>query len=375
MLPADRRLEFDPRKPLIAGGPGHNRWHPDIPPVLAVLPGETVVLDTWDGNDAQVTPASTTTDLSRLDFLRSHSLVGPILIEGTQPGDLLLVEVMDIVPDSFGFSFAMPGFGPVGDLIPEPLLVRWTITDNVARSDDLPGIAIVGVPFVGVVGVAPSPERMREFTRRERALAERGGTFFGRSIRVTMPTAQSAVPAVGPPATEGLRTGPPRETGGNLDVKNLTAGARVALAVDLPGSLCSIGDVHFAQGDGECAGPAIEMAARVRVRFNAVRAADRVWRQSYPSLTFTEPARLARTYFSTTGLPIRPDGENEYLDLTLAARHALEEMLGYLTAERGYSVAQAAVIASVAVDLRISEMVDAPNALVSAVLPLEIFDR
>lgn len=360
---------------MIAGGPGHNRWHPDIPPVLVVLPGQTVVLDTWDGNDAQVTPASTTADLSRLDFLRSHPLAGPILIEGTQPGDLLVVEVLDILPASFGFSFAMPGFGPIGDLIPEPLLVRWTITDNVARSDDLPGIAIVGSPFVGVVGVAPSPERMSEFTTREGVLAERGGTFFGRSVRMTMPTAQSAVPAIGAPATDGLRTGPPRETGGNLDVKNLTAGARVSLAVDVPGSLCSIGDVHFAQGDGECAGPAIEIAAKIRVRFNAVSSGDRAWRQSYPSLTFTEPPRPARTYFSTTGLPIGPDGENEYLDLTLAARRALEEMLGYLTVERGYSVAQAAVIASVAVDLRISEMVDAPNALVSAVLPLDIFEQ
>ena len=350
-------------------GSGHNRWHPDIPPLASIEPGEAIGIDVRDGLDCQVTETSPPKGAAlNLDLQRAHPLTGPIAIAGAEPDDLLTVEVIDIEPASFGFTGVRPGGGLLGDEVSEGFVARWTIRDGLARSEDVPGVVIRGAPFLGVMGVAPSAARLQLFAERESDLARRGG-------RATLPDPTSAIPA-GPEAMEGLRTIPPRETGGNLDIKHLKKAARLTLPVDVPGALFSVGDAHFAQGNGESCSQAIEIAARIILRFSLTKKCAVRWRPRYPVVhvpSMAEPIRPSPCLI-TMGLPLDSDGRNHDMDLRLAAREALREMMAYLVEERGYSRVQAYVICSVAVDLEISEAVNGPNGLVAAVLPLDIFE-
>ncbi|HET6173213.1 MAG TPA: acetamidase/formamidase family protein [Gaiellales bacterium] len=346
---------------------GHNRWHPDLPPALVVEPGDEVVVDCRDGLDGQITPATSDADLAQLDFDRGHPLSGPIAVQGAEPGDVLKVEILAVETDAFGSTAVFPGFGLLGDLFDEPYLVTWGLHDGSGTSGRLEGIRIPADPFVGVIGVAPSHERMEQFRAREAAVAEAGGVALP-------PEANGAVPALEPYASTALRTIPPRETGGNLDVPQARAGATLFLPVDVAGARLSLGDVHFAQGDGEVCGTAIEVHGRVTLRLDVLPAAKLRFRPRTPAFESAEPAwKGSRRHFVTTGLPIRPDGSNADMDTTLAARNAVLAMIDWLGAERGLSREQAYVLCSVAVDLRISEIVDIPNPVVSALCPLDIF--
>jgi formamidase len=364
------RHELKPpiRRPLVeTPETGHNRWHPDLQPALVVEPGDEVVIDCRDGLDGQITPATLDADLLAVDLDRGHPLSGPIEVRGAEPGDVLKVEILAVETDSFGSTAIFPGFGLLGDLFAEPYLVTWGLHDDSATSGRLEGIRIPADPFVGVIGVAPSPARMEQFRAREAALAEAGGVALP-------PDANGAAPTLEPYASTGLRTIPPRETGGNLDVPQARAGSTVFLGVDVPGALLSLGDVHFAQGDGEVCGTAIEAHGRVTIRVDVLPAAKLGHRPQTPAFESVEPAwKGGRRHFVTTGLPIRPDGSNADMDTTLAARNALLAMIDWLGAERGLSREQAYVLCSVAVDLRISEIVDIPNPVVSALCPLDIF--
>jgi formamidase len=171
--------------------------------------------------------------------------------------------------------------------------------------------------------------------------------------------------AVPPEAADGLRTIPPREVGGNLDIRQLVAGSRLWLPVDVPGALFSIGDLHFAQGDGEVCGTAIEVAGAVTVRFRLRR--DVPARSRFPA--FETPGRPARRSFATTGIPV-----DVGMDLNVAAREALIEMIDHIEATYGFARPAAYALCSAAVDLRISEVVDVPYPLVSALLPLDLFE-
>jgi formamidase len=346
---------------------GHNRWHPELPPALSVEPGDEIVVDCRDGVDGQITPLTLDADLTELDMRRGHPLSGPIAVRTAEPGDVLKVEILAVETDDFGSTAIFPGFGLLGDLFEQPYLVTWGLHDGSATSGRLEGIRIPADPFVGVIGVAPSHERMEHFRAREAALAEAGGLALP-------PEAGAAVPATEPYASTALRTIPPRETGGNLDVPQARAGATVFLPVDVPGALLSLGDVHFAQGDGEVCGTAIETCGRVTIRVDVLPASKLGYRPQTAAFESVEPAwKGGRRHFVTTGLPIRPDGSNADLDTTLAARNALLAMIDWLGAERGLTREQAYVLCSVAVDLRISEIVDIPNPVVSALCPLDIF--
>ena len=363
-----RELKPPVRRPLIdAPETGHNRWHPDLPPALTVDPGDEVVVDCRDGIDGQITPLTVDADLAAIDLDRAHPLTGPIAVRGAEPGDVLKVELLAVETDDFGSTAIFPGFGLLGELFEEHFLVTWGLHDGYATSGRLEGIRIPADPFVGVIGVAPSHERMERFRAREAALAEAGGV-------APPPEARSAVPAVEPYASTALRTIPPRETGGNLDVPQVRAGATVFLPVDVEGALLSLGDVHFAQGEGEVCGTAIEVHGRVTLKLDVLPAARLGYRPQTPAFESVEPAwKGGRRHFVTTGLPIRPDGSNADMDTTLAARNALLAMIDWLVSERGLTREQAYVLCSVAVDLRISEIVDIPNPVVSALCPLDIF--
>ncbi|HEY7496090.1 MAG TPA: acetamidase/formamidase family protein [Candidatus Tectomicrobia bacterium] len=349
---------------------GHNRWHPDIPPLLEVDPGEEVVLETRDASDSQIKPGMTVADLTRLDTKVAHPLTGPVYIKGARPGDLLEIEYLDIVPQPVGWTRSRPGAGFLRDLFTEPYLVHWEMRHDWATSPQIPGVRIPQGAFMGTAGIAPSHAQLEAWTRREAALVARGGM-------ASLPDPEDAVPAQGPIAREGLRTLPPRENCGNVDAKQLTKGSRLLIPVNVEGALYSAGDGHFAQGDSECCITAIEMGATAVVRFRlhqgeAARHNIRWPRFAHPGYFIAPEWAAPRNFIATMGMPVRADGTQEGENLTLAARNALINMIELLQ-ERGWSREQAYVICSVAVDLRVSNIVDLPNVTVSAFLPEDIF--
>ncbi|MCP5155269.1 MAG: acetamidase/formamidase family protein [Ectothiorhodospiraceae bacterium] len=349
---------------------GHNRWHPDIPPVLEVAPGETVTFETRDAADGQIRRGMTVADLERLDPKVAHPLTGPVHVAGARPGDLLEVEFVDIVAEPYGWTRIRPGAGFLRAHFPRNFIAHWDIADGFATSEQVPGVRIPDGSFMGTSGVAPSHEQLVAWTAREADLVRRGGIAFP-------PDPQDAIPATEPVASSGLRTLPPRENCGNLDAKQLTRGSRLFLPVNVDGALFSTGDAHFAQGDSECCITAIEMGATCTVRFHlhAGRARDeriRFPRFSHPGYFAAPEWAAPRNFTATVGMPIRDDGTQECEDLTLAARNALLQMIDLLE-HRGFSREQAYVICSVAVDLRVANAVDLPNVAVSALLPEDIF--
>ncbi|TWT10892.1 acetamidase/formamidase family protein [Reyranella sp. CPCC 100927] len=379
---AHTHIHIDPALPLARqADKGHNRWHPDIAPAVRIASGSTVEMETLDGLDGQITPRWTAADLASIEMGRVHPLTGPVYVDGAQPGDLLAVKIEQILPASRGFTLIMPGFGFLRDLFTTPFLVHWEMADGFARSEQLPGIRIAGAPFMGVMGVAPSHDLLKRIVAREAELAGRGGI-------VMPPDAVGAVPATEGIAARAVRTIAPHETGGNFDIKQLTAGATLYLPVQVPGALFSVGDAHFAQGDGESCGTAVETSATFVARFEVLKGEATRRRQRDPSYAHGGHAHHgaagvhgahgvtpSKGYYATTGMSVRSDGRAESEDITLAARNALVNMIDYIADAYSLTREQAYCIASVAVDLRISQVVDVPNMTVSAVLPLDIFER
>ena len=309
----------------------HFGWDNAIEPVMEVEPGSTVEFEIIDASGGQLNRNSTAADVGAIDFARVNPVTGPIFIKGAQPGDVLEVEILDFGRAEWGWTAIIPGFGLLADEFPEPVLKIWDLSEG--RAEFAPGIEIPIKPFPGTIGVAlPEP---------------------------------------------GLHTiVPPRQNGGNMDIRHLTRGARLFLPVWVEGALFSIGDVHFAQGDGEVCGTAIEMRSVVHLEFRVHKGEARrrgirtvqFLRDGY----FTAPEMAApRRFYATTGICVR-NGRNESEDLTLAARDALFRMIEYLQ-RRGFTAQQAYALCSVAVDLRVSETVDVPNVMVTAILPLDIF--
>src|SRR6266851_5416425 len=157
---------------------GHNRWHPDVTPLIEVEPGEQVVLETRDALDGYLNSESTVADLAGLPIGAVHPLTGPVFVKGAKPGDLLEIEFVDIVPQPWAFSAIMPDLGFLRDIMTTPFLVHWRIADGWATSAQLPGVRIPAAPFMGVSGVAPSRLQLEAWTRREADLLARGGLVF-----------------------------------------------------------------------------------------------------------------------------------------------------------------------------------------------------
>jgi formamidase len=368
---AIREIRIDRGKTLAEEpGTGHNRWHPDIAPVIRCEAGDEVVLETRDAFDGQMGPDATLDAVAAPNLDVVHPLTGPVYVEGAGPGDLLEVEILDVEPDRYGYTVQVPGFGFLRDAFPGPFKVSWDIAGGWATSADLPGVRIPGSPFMGTIGLTPGHDLLAVTTAREQALLDRGGF-------VLPPSPASAIPSDPRLAAEGLRTVPPREQAGNVDIKQLGKGARLLIPVDTPGALFSAGDAHFAQGDCETCGTAIEMRATLHVRFSVRK--NEAAQKNIRDLRFTRqdyylPPEFAapRRFYATTGISVTKEGVNHSEDITLAARNALLNMIEHLT-ERGWTRQQAYAICSVAVDLKVSQLVDAPNMLVSAFLPEDIF--
>jgi len=350
-------------------GKGHNRWHPGIPPILEVEEGEEVAFETRDACDGYITPQSTMESMANARVGTLHPLTGPVYVKGARPGDLLEIEFLDVIPERWGFTIVFPGMGFLRDVISTPFLAHWNIADGWATSPQVPGVRIPGAPFMGIAGVAPSQGQLEAWTDREADLLARGAF-------VMPPDPTDAVPSSGPAATYGLRTITPRENGGNMDIRQLTKGARLFLPVSVDGALFSTADAHFAQGDGEVCVAAIEMGASCLLRFrihsgDAARRGIR-WPRFQRSDYFTEPRWAApQRFIATVGMPVDENGTDHGENLNLSCRNALLDMIKLL-GERGFSVEQAYVICSVAMDLRVGEVVS-PNHVASAFLPEDIF--
>ena len=227
-MPEEHVISIDPTRQL-AEEPdtGHNRWHEDLHPALEVDPGDTVIYETRDAFDGQLGPGSTADDVANLDLNLVHPLTGPVYVRGAEPGDLLEIQVQEIEADpweQWGYTVEVPGFGFLRDEFEEPFIVHWRLRGNeYAESDELPGVRIRCNPHLASVGLAPSAELRRAATEREAEIADRGGFSLP-------PEPAGAVPA-GDIAEEAIRTVPPREVGGNLDIKQLSPGATVLIPV------------------------------------------------------------------------------------------------------------------------------------------------
>ena len=255
---------------------GHNRWHPDIPPLIEIEPGGEVILETPGYDDYQLRDDDSTADVSAMDLTRVHPLAGPVAVRGAEPGDLLVVDLLELSPLSgVGYSCVIPEIGGIlRDVYPAAYKSVWYMRGNVyAESRHIPGVRIPALPHPGVIGVAPSHEMLARWNEREAPLAA--------DERAYPPHAETALfRGVGPTkhasmAAEAARTVPPRENGGNVDIKNLSSGSRIYFPVFVPGALLSVGDLHFAEGDGEATWNAIEMDGVTWLRAGFIKEAPR----------------------------------------------------------------------------------------------------
>jgi acetamidase/formamidase len=295
----------------------HLAWDATIPPVLRVESGSVVTYDVLDASCGQITPASSLADIAELDFSRVDQVAGPVFVEGAEPGDTLEIELVGFESADWGWTACIPGFGLLADDFPAASLRITTIGSGVAEF--LPGVRIPTAPFCGVLGLA-SPGEARS-------------------------------------------TIPPTEAGGNMDTRHLTTGTRLFLPVSVPGGLFSLGDGHAAQGDGEVCGTAIETPMQAQVRLT-VRKDIRV---SAPEFETAGPLGTA----TNTGAWFACDGVGP--DLMGAARDAVRRMVDRLGQRHRLDPQDAYMLVSVAGDLRISEVVDQPNWIVTCYTPSSIF--
>ena len=367
-----------------------NRLHPAIPMAARARPGQTIVFRARNASDFALDPASTYDDPREGDpqIGTVHPLTGPVHIEGAEPGDILAVTLLDIAPGPFGYTSVSP-IGFVSDHVRGTFRALWRLNRTAAVSDDLPGVRIPNASFPGIVTVLPGPAQLDVMLSREAELRNVGGAGFP-----PHPLHASPADVCGPSGShpsECLRTLPPREHGGNLDIRYLQVGVTLYLPCYVEGCGLAIGDPHFAQGDGEVSGTAIEMDADFTVTTRLITDGPELFRGPH----FEGPSRVldipSRRFYATTGFPLKAAGtvppDMRYLgaserigglrnlskDVSLAARNALVEMIEYMVATYSLTPEQAYVVASVAVDLRIGQLVDAPNVGVTALLPLDIF--
>ena len=366
-----------------------NRYHPAIPPVTRANPGDYIIFQTRDALDADLSLDSTADDLAALDLNLVHPMTGPVFIEGAARGDVLAVTLVDIEPDQYGYTVIVPGFGFLRDQFTEPYLVNWKLDRLAASSDQMPGVWVPMAAFMGSVGVLPGAEEVDAWLARETALGEAGGVALP-------PQPLGALPAdvCGPEGSDKdqcLRTIPPRENGGNMDVQQMQIGTTLLLPCFVDGCGLFVGDVHYAQGDGEVSGTAIEMGATVTVQTEVLEGEGSAITSPHFEGQDQLKAIAPENFYATVGFPLKAKGEvpafltyldsqkitdleNLSEDLTLAARAALIEMIDYIEREHDLTREQAYILSSVAVDLVVGQVVDVPNYTVSAILDLEVFE-
>jgi acetamidase/formamidase len=297
----------------------HYKWDVGNQPALSVRSGDTVTLESRDVSDNQLTPSSTAAEIETLDWDRVYPLAGPIAVEGAEPGDTLAVEILELRTKDWGWTAIIPGIGLLPDEFPSPYLRVFDLTDgeHAFLRDD---VAIPIEPFFGTMGVCPS----------------------GASNQPVMP---------------------PGTFGGNMDTRQLVQGSTLYLPVQVEGALFSCGDAHAAQGDGEVCVTGIETPIGATLRFTLEKE-RRIAAPQYRTPGPLSPRANRGEWYGTTG--VGPD-------LYAAAQDAVRAMIEYVSETSGLSAEDAYVLASLCVDLKISEIVDAGQYVVSALLPLNVF--
>jgi acetamidase/formamidase len=303
--------------------PTHRSWDATLAPVLEVDPGDVVVAETDDFAGGQIVRDSTAADLLELDFDQIYPLAGPIAVRGARPGDALAVEILGFELPEWGWACVIPGFGLLPqEEFPDPVLRVFDLTagDSTALGET---VQIPIEPFCGTMGVPGAEMR-------------------------------------------GTPIPPPHAGGGNMDTRHLTAGTTLYLPVEVEGGLFSLGDAHAAQGDGEVAISGLECAMRTRFRLDVVRDA----RLPAPQLRRPPGSLTPRVdhggWYATTGVET---------DLMEASRAAVRAMIDHLGRERGLSREDAYILCSLAGDLKICEVVDAPKWIVGCFMPDAVFEN
>ena len=289
----------------------HNKFSAAIPPQLSVPSGSVIEVYTKEASDGQFDSTSTAETVANLDFEPIHPLTGPVYVEGAEVGDVLAVTLHTIEIGEMGWSAIVPGFGFLADQFTEPYLKMYEFEEGDTYATFSDGIRIPLEPFPGVMGVAPATDSL-------------------------------------------LSTIPPRANGGNMDDPHMVEGTTVYFPVLVPGALFSIGDAHAAQGLGEVCGTAIEAPMRIVFEVNVLK--DRPYVQ--------EPQYETDDYYAVTGFAPTIDE---------AARKATLFMIDYLEQARGMGRNDAYVLASLAADLHIAEVVDVPNMLVTMHIDHSLF--
>jgi acetamidase/formamidase len=294
----------------------HYKWSRSHKPVLSVQEGDTVTFEINDVGSWQLNKDSTSEDVLRFDASKLYPLAGPVLVEGTEPGDALVVEVLDVRVGDFGWSFVQPGFGLLEEFR-KPFLYKWDLKRNKKCASFENGITIPLKPFCGVLGVAP---RSRGFTD----------------------------------------VAPPGRHGGNMDIRHLTAGSWVKIPVWVEGALFSAGDVHAAMGDAEVCGTAIECPGTAALKFGIEKKVG----LTYPEFFTVGDERPRKGYHAATG--IGPD-------LMEATKDSVRNMIRHLEKTYDLTAEEAYILCSIAADVRVHEIVDRPNWVVGTMISKDIF--
>lgn len=364
----------------------HNRWHPDIPPVVTVDPGSQFRVECLDWTGGQIHNDDSANDVRDIDLGQVHYLSGPVAVNGAAPGDLLVVDILDIglIPTAeWGFTgiFAREnGGGFLTDVFPDAHKTIWDLHGIWATSRHIPGVRYAGITHPGLMGTAPSRELLDRWNRREQQLID---TDADRVPPLAQPpTVESAL--VGQVdqtdaervASEGARTIPGRENGGNVDIKNLSRGSQVWFPVFVEGGLLSVGDLHFSQGDGEisfCG--AIEIPGWIELGVEVIKGGMEKYAVRRNPVFKPGPVEPRYSQFLTfEGISVDDADNQHYIDASLSYRQACLNAIDYLT-QFGYTGEQAYMLLSTApVEGRISGIVDIPNAVATVYVPTEMFD-
>ena len=373
---------------------GHNRWHPDIPPVAEVCVDTPVRVHCREWFDGAIVNDDSAQDVLDAPLLTVHKLSGPFAIKGAKPGDLLVVDILDVgpMPQEDSGPLAGQGWGYTGifakengggfltDQFPDAYKAIWDFTGQTATSRHVPEVSFAGMIHPGLMGTAPSARLLAKWNAREQALIN---TDPKRVPPLALPPeAEHALIGrmTGPErdriAREGARTAPPRENGGNQDIKNFTKGTRVFYPVFVDGANLSFGDLHFSQGDGEitfCG--AIEMGGFMDLRFEIIKDGMAKYGVTENAIFMpgTVDPRFER-WLAFSGTSVTLDGEQKYLDSHLSYQRACLHAIDYLT-KFGYSREQAyLLLGSAPIEGRLSGVVDIPNSCSTVYLPVEMFD-
>ena len=363
----------------------HNRWHPDIPIVAWVKPGDDFLIETYDWTGGFVKNNDDASDVRDIDLSIVHFLSGPIGVEGAEPGDLLVVDLLDIgakaeSPWGFnGFFSKNNGGGFLTDHYPSAQKSIWDFEGMFTKSRHIPGVRFPGLIHPGLIGCLPDPKLLKTWNDREIPFVEKhkdrvpavGTVPFAPTAHMGRLTGDAKAAA----AAEAVRTVPPREHGGNCDIKDLSRGSKIYFPVYVPGGGLSMGDLHFSQGDGEitfCG--AIEMAGWLHLKVDVIKDGMSKYGIKNPIFKPSVITPKYDDYLIFEGISVDEYGEQHYLDVGVAYRQACLNAIEYLK-KFGYSGAQAySILGTAPVQGHISGVVDIPNACATLWLPTKIFE-